>query len=236
MGGDGDVEIGKRIGYELWPGSKTQCDLPDFPQVPTLIGAVGFNTAQGPVICGGFEENRCFILKQHQWMHFLTMKTKRGFASATEVKNDQILIIGGYDENYDYSKSTEMISSSGAKKGKDFPVSIAEHCTFKINTTHALVTGSWNSWFVDLTTETFTPGPTMKTNRAGHGCAAFNLGRKTYGILVGGKDEDWKFSNPSIWYLDSTEWIDLNEDSPIWTEGIHARQIKNSLSLPKVFS
>merc|ERR1711860_79864 len=125
---------------ELWPGSKTQCDLPDFPIETT--GAVGFNTAKGLVICGGHEENRCFLLKQHQWMPFHNLTTARRYASATEVNNDETLIIGGRN----VLKTTELISSSGSVKGKDFPTTIARHCSFKINSTHALVTGGRQDW------------------------------------------------------------------------------------------
>merc|ERR1712004_472435 len=204
-----------RMKTELWPGSKTQCDLPDFP---IEIGdAVGFNTAKGPVICGGHEENRCFLLKQHQWMPFHNMTTARRLASATEVNNDETLIIGGYDENHNKLNTTELISSSGSVKGKDFPTTIVGHCTIKINSTHALVTGgrqdgsySASTWFVDLTTTTVTPGPKMRTRRSYQGCSTFHLGRKTFGIVSGG------FYNG---FLDSTEMIDFDEDSPTWTEG-----------------
>merc|ERR1711860_172700 len=206
-----------RMKTEMWPGSKTQCDLPDFPI--KIWGAVGFNTAKGPVICGGEGENRCFLLKQHQWMPFSNMTTARKFASATEVNNDETLIIGGYDENGNKLNTTELISSSGSVKGKDFPTTIARHCTIKINSTHALVTGGWqdesrsaSTWFVDLTKTTVTPGPMMTSRRIGHSCSTFNLGRKTFGVVAGGLDYNWNL-------LDSTEWIDLEEDSPTWTEG-----------------
>merc|ERR1712004_599742 len=205
-----------RMKTELWPGSKTQCDLPDFPI--EIRGAVGFNTAKGPVICGGHEENRCFLLKQHQWMPFHNMTTARRLASATEVNNNETLIIGGYDENGNDLKTTELISSSGSVKGEDFPTTIMGHCTIKINSTHALVTGGFqdesrsaSTWFVDLTTTTVTPGPKMPSPRYLHGCSTFHLGKKTYGIVAGGWGNSGK--------LDSTEWIDLEEDSPTWTEG-----------------
>merc|ERR1711860_316842 len=162
-----------RMKTELWPGSKTQCDLPDFPI--EIRGAVGFNTAKGPVICG-------------------------------------------WDENGNKLNTTELISSSGSVKGKDFPTTIAYHCTIKINSPHALVTGGFqdgprsaSTWFVDLTTTTVTPGPEMTSKRIDHSCSTFNLGRKTFGVVAGGYD------HPN--YLDSTEWIDLEEDSPTWTEG-----------------
>ena len=49
------------------------------------------------------------------------MSTVRWDASALEVNDDQTLIIGGRDENWKDLKTTELISSSGSVKGKDFP-------------------------------------------------------------------------------------------------------------------
>ena len=71
---------------------------------------------------------------------------------------------------------------------------------------------SANTWFVDLTTKTFTPGPTMKTGREMHGCAILQNGSKSFGIVSGGYNGGEK--------LDSTEMIELDQESPTWTEGM----------------
>merc|ERR1712062_171004 len=116
-------------------------------------------------------------------------------------------------------KTTELISSSGSEEQNNFPVKISYHCSFPFNATHAIVTGgvqdgsrSANTWFVDLATTTFTPGPTMKTERIGHGCSTFQHGTKSFAIVSGGLGED-RYS------LDSTEMIELDQESPTWTEG-----------------
>merc|ERR1712062_522904 len=142
------------------------------------------------------------------------------------INHNKAIIIGGSDKHGNDLKSTELITSIGSEEGKDFPVTMWSHCSFKINSTHGLVTGgnqneesrnasTWNvdftsasTWFVDFTTTRFTPGPKMTSRRRNHGCSILQLGRKTYGIAAGGYGE-----------LDSTEWIDLKEDSPTWTEG-----------------
>merc|ERR1712047_113831 len=197
---------------EVWPKPESQCALPDFPL--GVEAAVGFWTAQGPMVCGGrYGGNRCFLYKNHQWMPSTTMQTPRQYASAVQIDPNQAIIIGGYDENRNALKSTEVKTSTGSEEGKDFPVTIKAHCSFKINSTHALVTGGWqdgsysaSTWFMDLTTTTFTAGPKMTSRRGGHGCATLQLGRKTFGVVAGGD------------YLGSTEWIDLEEDSPTWSE------------------
>merc|ERR1711860_317863 len=202
---------------EVWPKPESQCTLPDFPL--GVSGAVGFWTAQGPMVCGGDGEDKCFLYKNHQWMPSTNMGTQRTWASAVQINSNQAIIIGGcYDENRNDLKSTELITSTGSEEGEDFPVTIKYHCSFKINSTHALVTGgdqdesrSASTWFVDLTTTTVTPGPKMTSARVDHACSTLQLGRKTFGVVAGGRE----YTN----YLDSTEWIDLKEDSPTWTEG-----------------
>merc|ERR1711860_260074 len=198
---------------EVWPKPESQCALPDFPL--EVFGAVGFWTAQGPMVCGGRGGgNKCFLYKNHQWMPSTTIGTSRVGASTIQITPNQAIIIGGYGRPYGALKTTKVISSTGSEEGKDFPVKIVYHCSFKINSTHALVTGghqdwsrSASTWFVDLTKTTVTPGPKMTSKRSGHGCSTLQLGRKTFGVVAGGQ------------YLASTEWIDLEEDSPTWTEG-----------------
>ena len=219
---------------QLWPKPDSQCALPDFPL--TVNGAVGFWTAQGPMVCGGRGgENKCFLYREHQWMPSTNMGTARYWASALQIDSNQALIIGGLDENWHDLKTTEVISSSGSEEQNRFPVRIAGHCSFTINATHALVTGGWqngsisaNTWLVDLTTTTFTPGPIMKTARSFHGCSVFQRGTKSYGIVTGGMDIGRR-------YLDSTEMIKLDQESPTWTEGIQDKCKICILPLSKVF-
>ena len=169
-------------------------------------------------------------------MPWTNMGTARSYASAIQINPNQALIIGGEDENYNALKTTELISSSGSEVGINFPVKIAGHCSFPFNATHGIVTGgnqddfydSDNTWLVDLTTTRVTPGPSMKKGRHNHGCAIFQHGTKSYGIVTGG-----------LFYelgQDSTEMINLDQESPEWIEGMQDkskivyRQLKSSFS------
>ena len=152
------------------------------------------------------------------------MGTARRMASALEVNHNQALIIGGQDVSSNPLKTTELISSSGSEEGLEFPVTIFGHCSFPFNATHGLVTGgtqdgshySTNTWFVDLTTTRVTPGPTMKTGRNMHGCSIFKHGTKSYGVVSGGTTRMRPRS-------DSTEMINLDQESPTWTEGMQVQ-------------
>merc|ERR1712029_752681 len=154
---------------QLWPKPDSQCTLHDFPL--EVSGAVGFWTAQGPTVCGGRGGgNKCFFYsKEHQWMPWTNLGTARNRATALQI-NPNHALIGGKDENGNYLKTTELMSSSGSEEGIKFPVTIYAHCSFKIN------------------------------------------GTKSFGIVSGGLDED-RYS------LDSTEMIELDQESPTWTEG-----------------
>ena len=158
-------------------------------------------------------------------MPWTNMGTARSYASALQINPNQALIIGGGDENYNDLKTTELISSSGSEEQNQFPVTIGGHCSFKINATHGIVTGgiqdgSWsgNTWYVDLTTTRVTPGPTMKTGRSNHGCSVFQHGTKSFGIVAGGYKVTLGGYNSG--YLDSSEMIALDQESPEWTEGM----------------
>ena len=222
MGGDAT-----EMKTELWPDS--ECTMPIVPLA--FLFAVGFWTIQGPTVCGGIGGGKtCLIYKDHhhQWMPWTDMGTSRYGASALQIDPNHALIIGGADENGYPLKTTELISSTGTKKGIDFPVTIGHHCSFKINATHGLVTGGWqdgsrsrSTWFVDLTwtTPTVTPGPTMKTRRAYHGCSIFKHGTKTFGIVSGG-GRGLYWTNATNVQLNSTEIIDFDQESPKWTEGM----------------
>ena len=119
---------------------------------------------------------------------------------------------------FDKIKST-LISSSGSEEQNKFPVRIYGHCSFPFNATHGIVTGgkqdgstSPNTWFVDLTTTTVSPGPTMKIGkRSYHGCSKFQHGTKSFGVVAGGVGN----VDPK-----STEMINLDQESPEWIEGM----------------
>ena len=164
---------------------------------------------------------------EHQWIPWTNMESERYSASALQINPNQALIIGGldeYDEYWDHLKTTELTSSfSGSYDWMSFPVTIAGHCSFNINATHAMMTAgvqdrseSASTRLVDLTTLADTPGPTMKTRRVGHGCSIFQNGTKSFGIVSGGY-------NHYCGYLDSTEMIDLDQESPTWTEGMQVK-------------
>ena len=221
---------GRRSSYhkiastEVWPKQDSQCTLQDFPL--DVLNPVGFWTAQGPVVCGGYNGggNKCFIYKHRQWMPWTNMTTLRGWASAVQIGQNQALIIGG-ESRYAYTNTTELVSSGGSEEGNEFPETISRHCSFTINATHGMVTAglvgnpdgggySASTWFVDLTTTRVTPGPPMTKERDAHGCSIFKHGTKSYGIVSGGDDGKGYFAE------DSSEMIDFDQESPNWTEGI----------------
>ena len=201
---------------ELIPSSENECPLPDFPI--SLYGAVGFTTAQGPVVCGGEKED-CFILKGQDWTHWASMRTEREGAAVLKLNDDKALILGGRNENGHLS-SSEILSSNGFEDAEiNFPVTIAYHCMMRFNESLALVTGgrqdgstSDATWILNTESKMVTPGPRMKSGRSGHGCATLHLGDKTFGLVAGGFNRSYRV-------LDHTEFMDFGQENPSWTDG-----------------
>merc|ERR1719414_2469705 len=93
---------------ELIPSIENECPLPDFPI--SLRGAVGFTTAQGPVVCGGYKEDRsinkdCFLFDGQDWTHWASMRTARRGAAVLKLNDDKALILGGRNENWEEMSS-----------------------------------------------------------------------------------------------------------------------------------
>merc|ERR1712012_162039 len=105
----------------LIPSSQNECPLPDFPI--SLDGAVGFTTAQGPVVCGGYNNKDCFILKGQDWTHWASMITERLGAAVLKLNDDKALILGGWNRNDGDLSSSEILSSNGVEDAEiNFPV------------------------------------------------------------------------------------------------------------------
>ena len=139
------------------------CALPDFPI--DLSGAVGFNSAEGPMVCGGDQadpkgiftniNDGCFLLNNNQeWKPLISMTTPRSYAAAVQIDYDNILIFGGFHvvgqgiriRNSVYAKvhslnSIEIMDSNGSEAFGKLPFTIAAHCIIRINATSALITG-----------------------------------------------------------------------------------------------
>ena len=206
--------------------------MPDFPL--EVYGAVGFDTDQGPTVCGGYSNSgkvitkECYTLLSNGWTE------SRINASAINIGLTETLIVGGYDENSRDLKSSEVMSGNGSRKGKDLPIDMYGHCTLKGSKRKGLIGGgiqdgsvSSKTYFLNMDTMEFTEGPRMQTARGGHGCAALHLGGKTYGIMTGGYNSGYN-------NLDSTEFLDFEQQNPTWTDS-KQDNFKNSLKLKSTF-
>jgi len=224
---------------ELIPSSQNEdCHLPDFPI--SLINAVGFPTAQGPIICGGLKADwkgdwsnnkECFILNGQGWTHWASMITARADAAVVKLNDDKSIILGGKNENDDRLSSSEILSSNGVEDVEiNFPVTIAFHCMMRLSESVALVTGGYqrgsmsaSTWIVNTESKMVTRGPRMEIGRSSHGCATLHLGNKTFGLVAGGsgrKDINQIRKNRALLYeVNPTEKgnrhgiVNVNKDS-----------------------
>ena len=150
------------------------CDLPDYPK--ELYGAISFKSAQGPVVCGGFNYpnafKECFILtSSHEWESWANMTTIRRFASVVPGDDKWNLIIGGFTRWASATNSVEAFSQSGSEgQVVELLFSISRHCVIKINDNTALIIGGYQNgqdnsaktWFFDLDTFGVSQGPRLQ--------------------------------------------------------------------------
>ena len=65
------------------------------------------------------------------------------------------------------------------------------------------------TYYMDFNSYTFSPGPAMIQSRTLHGCTVLEHNGRTIVLVAGG----W---NPN---LDTSEYLDLSQDDPIWVSG-----------------
>ena len=204
------------------------CRLPNFPI--QLSGSTGGFTAEGPLICFGFDYDKndeidsCYHINSATGQFEKTkvsLKYKRRDA-ASIVTNTGLWILGGY--GYGFLKSTELVSATGAEDKNPLPIALSVACIVKINATTGIFTGgagginsanreaSKSTYYLDLTNFNIKPGPDMISERYWHGCSSFTFNGHDIAIVSGGRAD----SN-SI--LDSTEYLDTSKEDPKWKLG-----------------
>jgi len=202
-----------------------KCDLPYGNEA--MSGGFGGLTKDGILICGGWDYSA--DKQSHECYHFVenqgfvrsttSMALARDYAKGIVI-NGSLWVTGGtIDSVWNSTSSSEILTANKHSPSIDLPKEMFSHCVFKINATHAMITGGlqamalkkrFNSTFyVNLITNEINQGPDMTVPRAFHGCSAFvHQGRKI-AMVAGG-------SNDGL--LDSVEFLDLENDH-LWTMG-----------------
>ena len=109
---------------ELWSPAES-CVLEDYPR--EMSSGPTANLVSGELVACYYDS--CDIFNNGEWNHLVDTRARRWYHSSA-VKDDRLLLIGGYD-----SRSTEWISLDGSPS-QPGPFDIRhgfEHCTLQCN-------------------------------------------------------------------------------------------------------
>ncbi len=136
--------------------SASTCKNP--PNLPATvyraIGGLGFKG--NPIICGGWQNdvrsNKCYSLKNNEWVSSASMKSVRVDAAAAQLQDGKILVTGGYDGSGSYLNSAEMLTEEEWENNiPSLPVTIAYHCMVTVNSTTVMaISGIQNNQWSGL--------------------------------------------------------------------------------------
>jgi hypothetical protein len=204
--------------------NKTCQNPPNFPS--KVYGAIeGLVFTKDPIICGGSQSannyipsNMCYSLKNNEWKTSKNMSSARTFAAAAQLKDDKLLVTGGYNAYISYVNSAEILTEEGWESNiPSLPVTIYVHCMVTVNSTTVMAIGGdqsnqWSvkSFFFTFGEESWIEGPDLKNKRSDHSCG--RIRRKIESqemsiIVAGGHNGTSSLSSVEILGEDSNEWL-----------------------------
>jgi len=185
----------------------TLCNCPKVQPFPfdRLYGASGGIVNRSPMICGGHGKingqwnvsttrTTCHSLNQQgHWIE--DHVAWNGFGrvhSGSVVLQNQLHMVGGSDRlGYHLNSILALEPNTRPKVIYALPHGLKDACVVPWNDTTMLVTGGWSgkyetrTHFVNIETETVTPGPALQIGRYDHGCQEIMVQGQPY-IMVGG--------------------------------------------------
>ena len=222
-----------------------QCKNEALPALRPTFQAFGAIINQVPIICGGEKMpkstdkryDRCYTLEDLDWkqMKPSTLANKRKNAgNGNIVINDQYFLVSGgivHHGGGGIIKDQELVPLDGniISSSLNSP-SYFGHCNIQLTKTTILITGgiqTWpkyssRTWFQNFETMKQEDGPEMNADRQQHACGKLKINGDTVLVVAGG------FSKDPTEKLVSTEFLNLDSDNPVWTEGI----FKNKTAFP----
>ena len=190
--------------------------------------AIGGILQNQPLICGG-EVNYPFrgsLKITHVFIigapnNGFKLIIPRGLTSSVVQNESKIWATGGYNNNNNLEKSTEIISlDQSSMPGPDLPFTIWTHSMVHVDPTAIYLIGgiqndelSNKTWIIDPTNEfQIKVGPSLNIARNFHSCSKMRIEGRIYLVVAGG------FKDPDI--LDSVELLDTSCPHQGWKKGM----------------
>jgi hypothetical protein len=191
--------------------------MPNFPA--KVHGATGGLEFKGnPIICGGIQNgshsNKCYSLKNNEWVSSVNMNSIRAEAAAAQLQDGKLLIIGGSNTSVGLN-SAEILTEKGWESNiPSLPVTFQGHCIVTVNATTVLVIGGYQSvysgkaFYFTFGEESWTKAPELKYKRGYHSCGRIrkDTGSIEMSIIVAGGYDVSSLSSVELLDIGSNEW------------------------------
>ena len=150
---------------------------------------------QSVMVCGGPTSKACYSLPEGQETQ---MSEVRQFAASVVVDN-QLWIAGG-EESGSAKSSIETVSFTrgSSRLSADLPAPLSKHCAVLLKTKNVvmIIGGSSNgqdsakTYLLDLSSQSFSEGPSLSTARSSHMCTTMMVGGQEKVAVIGGDGKD----------------------------------------------
>ena len=172
-----------------------RCNVSQFPT--TLILATGGVVGNTPIICGGGTKS-CYSLKEDgTWKDEADLNEARGNAArGNAIMNNKLVIAGGINGNGNRLKTIEVVAPN--TKSETLPIVLpvgisGSPCIVPWDATTFMIIGGHNengysnqTYFVNMATNTSSPGPSLQYARTSIGCHILKVQGSTFIIAAGG--------------------------------------------------
>ncbi len=143
------------------------------------------------------------------------MSSARYAAAAAQLEDGKLFVTGGW--NNGRLNSAEILTEQGWESNiPSLPVTIADHCMVKVNSTTVIVIGghqndqiSGKTFYFTFGAESWTEGPELKYKRGYHSCGKIRRDKESQemGIIVaGGNDGLSDMASVEILHEGSNKW------------------------------
>ena len=210
------------------------------------ISSVGGLVNETPIVCGGYisaggcgrnyPENydSCIIFGQTKTS--IKMSEPRIGAASVVLNETTLWIMGGWNDGYSPTSSTELITldSATSVNGPALPNRLRHSCAVKYNDTHIYLTGGHNnSGFTDKVwiyntagSSSWTEGPRMNDGRGYHGCTVLHHDQRSWIVLAGGLNDDDAFKSMEILDPSRNKWVQGENTKKLFTFSSYTKKLR----------
>jgi hypothetical protein len=205
---------------DLESSSPTCQNLPSFP-LATLGSFGGLGFQDQPMICGGYDSNKCYTLVENEWTPSPSLKTARYLAAVSKPpyssKPQKLFVTGGSNQSSVEGLNTaEVLTEQGWETlPQKLPVTIYRHCQVHVNSTTVMVIGglqngskSAKTFYFNTENDAWTEGPQLKNARDSHSCGRIRKDSNSpdFSIIVAGGNDGHTLSYVEILDHGSNQW------------------------------